>query len=349
MSKKTKDRRETKSGKHKTPVDQSLIDQEPESLEKGAEQIKAQPGDEGYEAWLALGPTLEVLVRRSDKLPSVDISVSIEEMRSAQKDLLEGHLDEIRACFNPDIAKMIDLVLGRQDQVCSALLYCEDKRQIEGSDVVEGSKAQIDALYQEALGYQVVGFNWLPVLKSAGLIKPETSARVQAGHGKKNTASDIRILGEHFDLHWELLKPLQKAQEDPSLRLTPEIIKRMRHVGGKLTDALAGKRDDEEPDESIDWRDQVIALYQLLEDDYHVIRETANFYFRFYRRFEDDSKLNTLKGFHMSKARKSSSKRAKRSKDEKTSELPSPDETKPEETKPDEATKPDDKPKEPNG
>jgi hypothetical protein len=333
MSKKVKEKREQKSGKVEAASDESMVQQAPESSGKEAGTMAFQQGDEGYEAWVDLGPVIASVVRRSDRLPSVDITLAIQEMRTAQKKLVQDRREEIRAAVGKDVRKMLDQALGRQDQVCDALLYADDKYQVESSDVVEASKAQIDAWYAEALSLQKIGFNWLPVLKSSGRISTEEAGRIEAGRGKKNTSSDVRILGEHFDRQWELLEPLQKAQKDESLRLTPENVKRMRYVGGKLSNALAGKLDEAEPEERIDWRDQVIVLYQLLEDDYHIIKASANFYYTIFHRFEDQE-LNTLRGFHISKASKSASKRskrAKRSRDEKAAELPSPDETTPSE------------------
>lgn len=310
---------------------------EPEGDEEIAEtkSDRSVAGDEGYEAWLSLQPVLEKLERRSDRLPPLDLDRVVEALRDRYKEILKKTLPEIRLDFSPTRVLEMDQAEARLEATCDALLYAADKHTIEGQDLTTQSREELDSLTVEAFELHTPAMHWLPVLLSMGVLTPEVAERIRAGRGRRNVAQDLRLLGEHFETSWGELKPLQKKQKNKELRLTKQNIQRMRAVGGRLTNLLAGKSADEpetaEATEAIDWRDQVIAIYQLLEDDYNTLRRAALYHFDRIGRLDLANELGTLKSYHRA-AKPQKSKKPKKSKKEEK-----PDEVRPEEAQPEEA------------
>jgi hypothetical protein len=261
--------------------------------------------DEGYTAWVKSKPVLAKRERRSDRLPSVDITDAIEQAR-----LRFGSFGEERSkleeYFSKKVTKVLNQAISRIDIDCAALLYVNARYKRESSDAEGAAKEQMTALIDEGIGLHTIAMHWLPVLEAASLITPEMAQRTRAGSGRLDAAEDIWVLSGHFKKSWRSLEPLQDGLkgDKKSLRLTKANIKRMRVAGSTLSDVLTGKK-GEPPEPSIDWRDQLIRTYELLEDDYNVFREAATFYLRWNKRYDEAAEITTLKSMVQSVAQPS--------------------------------------------
>jgi hypothetical protein len=287
-----------KTGKKKTEKAKGADVRQKRRSSKKAED-KAGSSKElaaGREKWESLRRVLSKLKRRNERLAPVDVFGVTREVTAVRKEKVEPLRKDIESLLSGRQAKLFHAALERLGTDCTALNYVYAMLQVEGERAVKALREELDDLLDESGTLVVAGKHWMGVLEAVGRLDPAFAAAIRAGTGYLDRAMDLQVLSPKLEDGWSILGPLQQEQKDESLRLSLTSIRRMRVVGTKLEEALRGELD--KSPKGVDWREQVLLVFQLLEDDYHMVREAARYALRNDHRFEEAEELGTLIALH---------------------------------------------------
>jgi hypothetical protein len=221
--------------------------------------------------------------------------------------------------------------LERLEDDALALLHAEGMRNSLGPLKDQQAREAFTRSLKRAEDLRFLGFHWLDVLVIFGRLDETTVKAIRAGRGQIDLASDLVTISAHLTEHWAFLEPLVKREKREAFLLDHATIDAMGHEGMDLLRTIGGSSPTNE--DGIDWRDQVISLYALLERDYAVVYNLLTFFHQMTGNTADLGELRTLSGLYR---RSFASKPSRRSgKGDKATPI---DETKPDEPKPDEPT-----------
>ena len=89
-------------------------------------------------------------------------------------------------------------------------------------------------------------------------------------------ARQLTTLGGLLQEHWSALAPLQASQQSPAQRLTEQSPTEFQRLGSRIARALATGVTEEQAAE-VSWRQELNGIYQLLQEDYELVRHPAIF------------------------------------------------------------------------
>lgn len=124
---------------------------------------------------------------------------------------------------------------------------------------------------------RAAGMATLELLEVLRQVTPEEAAHIRSGSGYVDLATDCVLLGGLAERHWSLIAPLQAAQRDAALRLTPERITHLKDGGARLLQLLAARASAHDGAQ-VDWERDRLALRVLLGQRWDAIRKPARFH-----------------------------------------------------------------------
>jgi hypothetical protein len=165
-----------------------------------------------------------------------------------------------------------------------AAIFAQRMRERGGEPAPEPAKAELDLLIAEGASLDVTGKHWLDICLEFELIKADQADSIKSGTGREDLAGDLQAYGKLFGELWpdieeiqELQKKLKKKRNEKLPEehiLTKKKIKRMAALGTKLEKAIAGI--SSAVAEKVDWREKVVAVYQMFERDWHIVMTSVN-------------------------------------------------------------------------
>lgn len=258
-----------------------------------------ETGKVHYEAFAAEIAALRDLPARG---PSARVYSIARGLAWLHKNVIAGVVEPAASMFLPERADAIRTANARLLPACKGLFYCQTMKQDFGGSssrrsAGEGVAAQIGPEWTEATELHATGKRWLDTLVGLGIVTVKESKEIRSSRGPKivDVGSDLQAFGELYEKHWPKLSSIQSVVEDEKLRLTPERIRRMAHLGTRLS-MFVGRSSGEALGTALDWTRQVVGLYELLERDYTLVRTAVVCYLEFEGRHAEAERLPRFGG-----------------------------------------------------
>jgi hypothetical protein len=118
------------------------------------------------------------------------------------------------------------------------------------------------------------GFEIVHFLESMGLVDKGTTAKLRAGTGYKDFASDCILTARQIRTHWSTLEPVFQKQPDDK-RFTAEHLQTLTEIGDAMTLEVA-KAEGLAP---IAWRQELLACVERIEALYEPWRRAMFYHF----------------------------------------------------------------------
>ena len=234
------------------------------------------PASEAEQSYARLKPTLDRADVTGASMRGVSVALAVPrllllkpEYEAMEPALAEHFKTPIMDPYRAAVAALPDLI--------AAIFYADVQAQAARVVYPGASGPLFEQKVAEIKGDRAAGMAALDVLEALRLVSPAEAAHIRSGSGYADLATDCILLGGLAERHWPVLAPLQAAQQDAALRLTPDRITRLKDGGAHLLQLLA-TRANAHDGAQVDWERDRLALRVLLGQRWDAIRKPARFH-----------------------------------------------------------------------
>lgn len=249
----------------------------------------------GRRLYERFAPEVAALELADQKLPPIDIPYTSSRLLWICSQLIDTVIVAAAAMLVPEWRERLMAAWKRLRPLNHALFFAYQQYLLHG--VPPAQRDSIKERVERGYALARVGKHYLQALGHHNLVDAATVAQILSGTNVDDMVADLVNLGEVLSHHQPAIAAMQSFIQDPDLELTPAMIAEMSELGIELRDALSGAAEGAaEGDETVDWRRQVMGLWQLLERDYSLVRFFVRCYLHIEGREDDVTVLTTLRG-----------------------------------------------------
>jgi hypothetical protein len=228
----------------------------------------------------------------ANRTPQVSLLLVIPVFLVLYQERIQAHIHQALSKLVPAFATQFEEAYFNLETTALALFYANSR-------LISQSSVKAPSLYEQLQEYEELkacGLYWLDMLVGLKRITADQVKAIRKGQGSLDLASDLVAISSLLSLNWSAVEAMQALMATEEVRITQDDLEAMAQQGTDLLRLIGGTTSKES--QGIDWRDQVIVLFHLLEKDYDLVRTLLVFYHEVEGRPDEAAELPSLRGLY---------------------------------------------------